>query len=69
MIHTDQKNIKNKDAYFRKYCPLKINNLKYKILSRQEEQLFNEDGEEIYSSGGSPENTLLMYEEYMKSYN
>lgn len=68
IIHTDQKDIKNKDAYFRKYCPLKIANLKYKILSRMNEQLFDESGEEIYSYGESPENILIAYEEYIENY-
>lgn len=69
MIHTDQKNIKNKDAYFRKYCPLKMSNLKTKTIERRTSPLINDYGEEIYTSSVSPESAAILYEEYTKKRN
>lgn len=62
LIHTDQKNISNKDAYFYKYAPLKIKNLASKMVSRSTEELTNEDGEEIYCHSLTPEKILIMKE-------
>jgi IS30 family transposase len=63
MIHTDQKNIQNKTAYFRKYAPFKISNLKTKVLSRETESLFCEDGEEMFGTDVNPEMLLMLREE------
>ena len=67
LIHTDQKNISNKDAYFHKYAPLKVSNLKDKVLRRSHTQLTDEDGEELYSSSITPETILLLKEKLGRS--
>lgn len=67
LIHTDQKDIVNKDAYFRKYAKKKMSNLKSRVIKYQAKYLTkcltNEDGEEIYSHSLDPEKILLLKEE------
>lgn len=67
IIHTDQKDIENKDAYFRKYAKKKMSNLKSRVIKYQAKHLTkcltNEDGEEIYSHSLDPEKILLLREE------
>ena len=67
MIHTDQKDIKNKDAYFRKYSPLKISNLRDKMVKRAGCSLFNNRGEELFSGGINPESEYIIYEKLNKT--
>jgi predicted DNA-binding transcriptional regulator AlpA len=66
LIHTDQKDIENKDAYFRKYAKKKIGNLKSRVIKYQAKYLTkcltNENGEEIYSHSLDPEKILLLKE-------
>lgn len=67
LIHTDQKDIENKDAYFRKYAQKKMSNLKSRVIKYQAKyltkSLTNEDGEEIYSHSLDPEKIMLLREE------
>lgn len=63
LIHTDQKDIENKDAYFRKYAQKKMSNLKSRVIKYQTKCLTNENGEEIYSHSLDPEKILLLKEE------
>lgn len=70
IIHTDLKNIKNKDAYFRKYAPLKISNLKSSKLSKDTDPLFYEESnEEIYGNNLNPEYILIVKDEYSQKLN
>lgn len=57
LIHTDKKNISNKEAYFLKYAPLKISNEKSKIIKQQSKLQDTISG--FYSS---PEDILIARE-------